>query len=288
MLLCNGSKITTWSLFENTRELSGVFKDSSRFIRMLLCPNHMAMSQAATLAQGERTPSCRIKGIYHPPRGAKSSQPKASPLALPLPTPPWLDAASLGGFSASFGRAWNFPQTTARSLQCISLSSYLLSCWQHVGDERATGTLRVTARHLPITRLCLISPWQGVADAFVFVYHAIAGTQGKKEEEMVVESSLVQRRQQAVIGEPWQQHQTGQGEPSHRRNGSPGTRHWACCPPQPQSQPLPCSEATEPPASVLWHKLGCYSPSRENAAPWQFQFYTLAHLQTRFSLFLGV
>lgn len=77
MLLWDGSKITIRSLFENTRELSGVFKDSSRFIRMLLCPNHMAMSQAATVAQGERTLSCGIKGSHHPLRRVKSSQPKA-------------------------------------------------------------------------------------------------------------------------------------------------------------------------------------------------------------------
>lgn len=64
-------------------------------------------------------------------------------------------------------------------------------------------------------------------------------------------------------GEPQQQCQPGRAELSHRRRstaGSPSTRRPACCPPWPQGQPLSSSEATEPPASVLWHKLGGYPP----------------------------
>lgn len=60
---------------------------------MLLCPNHMATSRAATVAQGESEPSCGIKGSHHLPHGAKPSQPKARfppcPPALPF-HPGWM------------------------------------------------------------------------------------------------------------------------------------------------------------------------------------------------------
>lgn len=250
---------------------------------MLLCPNHMAMSWAATVAQGERMTSREIKGNHHPPRRAKRVL--LSPSALPLPIPPWVDAASSSGFSASFGQAWNFPQTTARSLQCISPSSYLLGCWQRVGDEWATGARQVVAHHPPITGLCLISPWQGAADGLVFaVFHWHARVM---EEETGWRAGWSRRASRHSLGSPGS-NTSSAGRAQAQANSSLSTQHWACRPPQPHSQPLPHIEATEPPASVLCCKPGWCSPGRQSTAPWWCQSYTLAHLQMRFSLIPGV
>lgn len=128
MLLGDRREITTRSLLESTRELSGVFKDSGRLISDAAEPKSRCHELSSSGCSGGRTPRWGKPS----PTTWSQSQPKAASLPTHPPAPPWVHAASPGGIAGSFGWVWNFPQTTARSPQRISLSLYLFHCSQPV------------------------------------------------------------------------------------------------------------------------------------------------------------